>query len=451
MRIVMVGVNHRTAGVTLRERLAGGAGVDPAGTLRSLQHAHPGVESVLISTCNRTELYVARPVNAEPGMDALRWFLAEAGGVDVEQLTAASIQREQEPAVRHLFRVAAGLDSMVLGEPQILGQVKRAYEAAAEAETVGSVLHQVFQQALATGKQVRQGTGIGTGRVSVGSVAVDFARQIFEAISDKQVLSIGIGEITKPMLRHLLGQSPKRVWLVNRTPDAATRLAEALELGSSRGGARPWEQMEELLVSADIVITATGSDQPILTEGGLKPILRRRRHRPLFVVDLALPRDVEPAVGSMTNVFLYNIDDLQAAIEANQDQRAGEVQAGEQYVGEAVQACMARVQHQDLGQLVRQLRQQLHAVGEVEQQRTDRKLAAHAGEADPQALREIVDEHTHRVINKILHMPLSQLDDRTGEAPLGFYAAALRRLFDLEDGTSEPTESTTGEREQPHH
>jgi len=437
MRIVMVGINHRTASVALREQLAVLSG-DAATTLQALSEHHPGIEAALVSTCNRTELYVARPAERGPTAEQLRSFLAEQGGVALATLSPATIHREQEPAARHLFRVSAGLDSMVLGEPQILGQIKRAYEAATEAETVGSILHQLFQQAIAAGKAVRRETAIGTGNVSVGSVAVDFARQIFEDLSDKRVLSVGIGEMTKPMLRHLLTQTPRRLWLINRTPVQAARLAKTLQLPPDQGGARPWDDLDELIVEADIVLTATSAAEPILTPDGIKPLLRRRRNRPLFIIDLALPRDVEPDIATLNNVFLYNIDDLQAAIHANRDQRGEAVQACEHHIAEAVRGCMAQIQHQDLGQLVRHLRHQLHEIGEREQQRTDRKLAAHADQSDPDQLSRIVTEHTHRVINKILHLPLSQLDNREEEAPLGFYAAALRRLFQLEDAIEQP-------------
>jgi glutamyl-tRNA reductase len=447
MRIMLLGINHRTASVALREQLAV-AGDDLPGALQSLKHQHPTIECAMLSTCNRTELYIARPAQEGPSVAEMRAFLAQQSGVSMEALAPASIHREQEPAVRHLFRVAAGLDSMVVGEPQILGQVKRAYEAAAECGAVGSVLHQVFQQAIASGKAVRRDTAIGKGNLSVGSVAVDFARQIFEDLSDKQVVSIGIGEMTKSMLRHLLGQSPKRLWLVNRTTSQASALAEALELTEMQGGARPWEQLDELLVEADIVLTATGAPEPILTSAYMKPLLRRRRNRPLFIVDLALPRDVDQPVGALTNVFLYNMDDLQAAIHANRDQRGEAVHQCERHLNDAVHACMAQIQHQDLGQLVRQLRHQLHAIGQHEQQRTDRKLAANAPEADTDALSDIVNQHTHRVINKILHLPLSQLDNRDSDAPLGFYAAALRRLFHLDDQPAIQQTDTTPD-EQP--
>lgn len=432
MRIMMVGLNHRTASVNLREQLAV-AGDDVPATLRELSERFPGIEAALISTCNRTELYVARPAEQAPGAAELRQFLSEQADVDPEALTPATIHREQGPAAQHLFAVAGGLDSMVVGEPQILGQVKRAYEAAAEAETVGSILHQLFQQAIATGKAVRRDTAIGEGNLSVGSVAVDFARQIFDALTDKEVLSIGIGEMTKPMLRHLLGQSPRKLWLVNRTTSQASALARQLALPDTQGGAQPWDQLNELLVQSDIVLTATGAAEPIITHEHLKPLLRRRRNRPLFIIDIALPRDVDQSVGALNNVFLYNIDDLQSAIHANRDHRGQAVQACQQQVNDAAAACMAQIQHQDLGYLVRHLRQQLHAIGQQEQQRTNRKLAAHAQSGDPDKLSDIVNEHTHRVINKILHLPLSQLDNRDADAPLGFYAAALRRLFQLDD------------------
>jgi glutamyl-tRNA reductase len=453
MRIVLVGINHRTAPVALREQVAITGDALP-GALRALRQIYPQTECALISTCNRTELYIARPTDQEPSADQLRQFLATQSGVEQSALEPVSIHREQEPAVRHLFRVAAGLDSMVLGEPQILGQVKRAYEAAAECEAVGSVLHKVFQQAIAAGKAARRETAIGEGNLSVGSAAIDFARQIFEDLSDKTVVSIGIGEMTKTMLRHLLAQSPRRLWLVNRSPEQAKALSEGLGLGPEQGGARPWEEMDRLLVEADIVLTGTGAPEPIVTAARMKPLLRQRRNRPVFVVDLAVPRDVDQDVGTLNNVFLYNLDDLQAAIAQNQDQRQHATRQCEQHIGEAVQSCMAQLQHQDLGQLVRQLRAQLHAVGEQEQQRTTRKLMAQGTGADAEQIDRIVAEHTHRLINKILHMPLSQLNDRDGEAPLGFYAAALRRLFHLEDSpgaVSEENEThsqTPGEAEE---
>lgn len=434
MRILLLGLNHRTAPIELREKLA--MSDDALGALHGeLSRRYPTAEHVVLSTCNRFECYIARPSEDAPAIDELRALLAERTGVPLEQLTAASIHREQEEALRHLFRVGAGLDSMVVGEPQVLGQVKRAYDVAVSHESVGPVLHRVFQEALAAAKRVRTATGIGSGRVSVGSVAVDFARQVFEAFTDKTILGIGAGEMAKTTLRHLLDLRPHRLWLTNRSPQRAVELAGALGLAGDAGGPRHWEELDELLVEADVVLTSTGAAEPIVTVERFKPLARRRRNRPLFIIDMAVPRDVAPEVGAMSNVYLYNIDDLQTVMDAGADQRRDQVAECEAQLNEAVAACMRQVRHRDVGHLIRLLRQRLHDLGELEQQRTQRKLQSVADPETAEAINELLDEHTRRLVNKILHLPLSQLDQKHGEVevPLGFYAAALRRLFDLDE------------------
>ncbi|HEX7009859.1 MAG TPA: glutamyl-tRNA reductase [Phycisphaeraceae bacterium] len=433
MRIVLVGINHRTAPVELRERLALAQDERPA-VLDELRRRYPSAEGVLLSTCNRTELYVARPVHEPPSADELRHFLAWCGRIDPpDLLSAISIHREQEQAVHHLFRVCCGLDSLVLGEPQILGQVKRAYEQAVNQGVVGPVLHRVFQQALAAAKQVRTRTGIGAGRVSVGSVAVDFARQVFEDFTDKTVLGIGAGEMAKAAMKHLLGVSPQRLWVVSRSLDRAAALAQSLGLTAPQGGARPWEDLDQAIVEADIIITGTGSREPVLSHERLKPLQKQRRNRPLFIIDIAVPRDVDPQVGSLNNVYLYNIDDLIAVADQGLQQRRQQAQQCETYLNSAVAECMRQIQHRDIGRLVRQLRQRLHELGRLEQQRTSRKLQSLAGGPSNPAMEALLEEHTHRLINKILHLPLSQLDRAPSAAALGFHAAALRKLFALED------------------
>jgi glutamyl-tRNA reductase len=436
MRVLFVGINHRTAPVELRERFA--MPDDPRPQLDAFRQRFPHAECVILSTCNRVEVYAARPTHDPPKGEDIQRFLAERFGVPMEQVATACIHREQDQAISHLFRVCCGLDSMVLGEPQILGQVKRAYESAKGSNAAGPVLHKVFQQAIATAKQARTETGIDAGRVSVGSVAADLARQVFSKFADKTVLGIGAGEVAKLTLRHLLDLTPEHLWLVNRTAERASDLAQKFDLAHPLGGARPWDQLDELLVEADIVVTSTAAPKPILTPDRFKPILKRRRHRPLFVIDLAVPRDADPAIGSMTNLYLYNIDDLQAIVAQSLGLRGDEAQACERHVSRAVAACMSEITHADLGQLIRRLRSKLHNIGEDERQRTLKKMAdCH----DPGAVGDALDEHTHRLINKILHMPLSQLNQRNRDAPLGFYAAALRRLFDLdEDDTQAPSD-----------
>ncbi len=440
MRVLFTGINHRTASVTLRECFA--VGGDASSHMDAFRERFPGCECVIVSTCNRFELYVARPLHGKPNADDLRTFLSGRFGVPMDQVASASIHREQDQAVAHLFRVCCGLDSMVLGEPQVLGQVKRAYQAAGDCGAAGPVLHRVFQQAIATAKQARTETGIDAGRVSVGSVAADLAHQVFADFADKTVLGIGAGEIAKLTLRHMMELKPHRLWLANRTHRNASELAEAIHLPASVGGARPWEQLDELLIEADIVVTCTAAPEPILTPKRFKPILKRRRFRPLFVIDLAMPRDADPAIGSMTNLYLYNIDDLQSVVADSLGQRGDQAQDCERHVAAAVTACMSQITHADLGQLIRKLRAKLHDIGQEEGERTLKKLAQHQDSPDAEALGAVLDEHTQRLVNKILHMPLSQLNQHHGDAPLGFYAAALRRLFDLEDDTEAKTEPT---------
>ncbi|QQE11765.1 glutamyl-tRNA reductase [Planctomycetota bacterium] len=440
MRVIMFGINHRTAPLEIREKLSS-SGDSLSTDLNLLKSKYPKAEIVLVSTCNRTEYYFARPSHDDPQLDDLRTYLAEHKQIPLEQLTAASIHREQQAAIQHLLHVAAGLDSMVLGETEILGQIKRSYETATHLNTVGPILHSIFQQSLAAAKQVRSQTGIDSGRLSIGSVAVDFARQIFANFKDKNVLAIGAGEIAKVTLTHIKQLKPKSICIVNRSIDNATKLAESLHLPASSNPVRNWEELDEMLVTADIVISSTASPTPILQLDSFRPTLKRRRNRPLFLLDLAVPRDIDQAIGSLTNVYLYNVDDLQSVIADTHEQRAEHIETCELYLEQVAKTCMAQINNRDIGQLVKQLRHRLHDIGLLETQRTINKLnAAYPHEENSEAQR-LLDEHTHRLINKILHLPLSQLDHNDPDAPLGFYASALRRLFDLESSSTSPNQN----------
>jgi len=432
MRIVMIGISHHTAPVQLRERVVITSEILPR-LLAQVRGDSARNEAIILSTCNRTEIYVARPTHEQPDAEALRQILSEHSGINANELAGVTIQREQERAVRHLFRVCGGLDSMVLGEPQILGQIKRGYEAATEHKSVGPVLHKLFQDAIKAGKRLRTDTVIGQGHLSVGSVSVDLARQVFDRFDDKTIIAVGAGEMAKVTLRHLQSLHPEKLWLVNRSHNKALELAEQLNISGPTGGARPWQDLDELIVGADILITSTSATDPILTVDQFKPLVRRRRRRSLLILDLAVPRDVAPAVGGLANVYLYNVDDLQSVINSNCDNRCDQIEACEQQLAEAVGRCMVSLQHRDLGQLIRQLRSRLHDIGRTELERTMGKVNAVAAPDDRAALHQAVEEHTQRVVNKIMHLPLSQLDQRDSEASLGFYAVALRRLFDLEE------------------
>lgn len=439
MRLLMLGFNHRTAPLDLREALV----FDPdraAQALRQLRQDYPASECAILSTCNRTEIYIARPIHEPPSIDELRDFITRHSGADAQAVRSTSIHREQDDAATHLFRVSTGLDSMVLGEPQVLGQIKRAYELADRCRTVGPVLHRLFQGAISASKSVRRQTGIDQGRTSVSSVAVAFAKNIFDHFEDKTVLAIGAGEMVKAALASLRRENPRSLLLINRTHQRATELAEQLDLCGKDHGARSWQDMDALLVEADIVVSCTGANEPIVTESRFRPILKKRRGRPLFMLDLAVPRDLDPAIGALRNVYLYNLDDLQQAVEATESGRRELVVQCESLLKSHVERCMGDIRHRDVGRLVKQLRQRLQSIAEEEQGRTTRKLAALNGQTTEQAIEDLLAQHNHRLVNKILHLPLSQLDRSDPDASLGFYAAALRRLFDLQDQPDMPAE-----------
>jgi len=434
MQILMLGANHRTAPVEWRERLSlAGERLDRA--FDQVRSRYPLIEMVVISTCNRTELYIARPELEAPSLEQLRVALAEVCGVESPTLEDVTVHLKQEQAVGHLFRVTAGLDSMVVGEPQILGQVKRAYDAANRRHAVGPVLHRVFQQAVATAKQVRAHTGMDERRVSIASVAANFARQIFSHFEDKTIVAIGAGEMAKITLAQLQTLKPARLWIANRSAERAQNLAAALKLDQAVavGGPRRWEELDELLVEADILVTSTGSTQPIITADRFKPLLRRRKGRPLFIIDIALPRDVDAHLASFDNVYLYNLDDLQSIVAQSLGAQDEKLTEGQALIDEAVRSCISQIQNRDIGQLIRALRTVMHDIGRAEQQRAAAKLIGVPLEDLPDKLDQVLEEHTHRVVNKILHLPLSRLDQRDGDAPLGFTAAALRYLFKLDD------------------
>ncbi|QNN22792.1 glutamyl-tRNA reductase [Planctomycetales bacterium ZRK34] len=422
MHLICVGLSHQTASVALREKLAMNEAA-AAQTLRELKALYPNAEMTLLSTCNRTELYVARPLHGHPRIDSVLSYFADSRNLPADELATAAYHHDNEKAIRHLFRVSSGLDSMVLGENQIIGQVRAAYELAKQEQAVGKVLHKVFQSALATGKRVRTQTLLGAGRRSVSSVAVDFARHLYYRFDDKTVLVIGAGKMTDLTLAQFMALKPEKLIVCNRT------IERALPLAAKYGGeARPFEQLDEALIEADVVITSTGATEPIVTAERFKPLIKKRRFRPLFVIDMAVPRDFSEAVGELANVYLYNMDDLQRALADDHAARSEQISAAEAILEPIVMECYTAVQQNDFADLIRKLRDQLHEIGQAESGRTVNKLRG----ADPSMLQPIIEEHTHRVVNKILHRPISELGRGRSDAA-AMYATALRRLFELDD------------------
>jgi glutamyl-tRNA reductase len=425
-RLLLLGLNHTTAPLDVRERFAfTNAQRDDA--VRALRAQFPDCEAVLLSTCNRVELYVARGGGTHhhplPGVAEMVEFLAKPHALDAEQFREHLYHKAGSEVVGHLFRVAASLDSLVLGENQILGQVREAYEAAQTQQATGALLNPLFQRAVSVGKQVRAETSLAEGRLSVASVAVDYARRIFETFADKTVLCIGAGKMAVLCLEHLAALKPGRLLLCNRDPSKAAALAEKF------GGASvPFADLEAHLAVADIVVTSTGSPEPIMTRAMFERVLRKRRYRPVFLIDIAVPRDVEASVGGLEPVYLYNIDDLQQVVAQTQHQRKSAVQAAEAIVEKHVQAFSVWHRQRSLGPTIDRLYQRSHRIALEELERTIAKLSPAA-----QQERTALEELTRRIVNKLLHRPVHALRESDPDHPSLPYVHAMQKLFDLKD------------------
>jgi len=422
MHLLLVGVSHRTAPVELRERVDFQVrGVAEA--LGVLAARGSTREAVVLSTCNRAELYVACD-DLQPARDDVVGFVGDFHGLALADLAPHVYHVSDLDAARHLFRVAAGLDSLVVGEPQILGQVKDAHSVATEAHTVGPVLNRLFHSSFAVGKRVRTETGLGSGAVSVSYAAVALARKIFGDLAGRNVLVVGAGEMGKLTALHMKSQGVHHMTIISRTMAHAARTAEAIG-GAS---AAPWDELDASLAASDIVITATGAAAPILTKAHIESVMRRRRSRPLFIIDIALPRDVESSAGEIEQVFLYNIDDLQATVRENLARRASEMVRAEAIVGEEIDKFGLWFRSRGAIPTVVALRQRFEAIRQSELERLDFKLSTLPPEA-----RTRVDEITHLIVEKLLLTPTEQLKAVGDADTVGAYTEALTRLFGLPD------------------
>jgi glutamyl-tRNA reductase len=428
MHLLLIGLSHRTAPVELRERVDFQGRLDSA--LRALAARGSTGEAVVLSTCNRAELYAACDDVAKARAD-LAAFVGEFHGVDRAEVTAHIYDLVDLDVARHLFRVTAGLDSLVVGEPQILGQVKEAHTMATGVQAAGPVLNRLFHASFAVGKRVRTETALASGAVSVGYAAVALARKIFGDLKNRSVLVIGAGEMGKLTALHMKSQGVQRMTIISRTMAHAARTADAI----GGAGTAPWEEMDGALGASDIVITATGAAAPILTKAHIEAAMRHRRNRPLFVIDIALPRDVEAAAGEIEQVFLYNIDDLQATVRENLARRASEVEHAETIVTEEVDRFGAWFRSRGAIPTVVALRQRFENIRRAELDRLDFKLSALPPEA-----RARVDEITRLIIEKLLLMPTEQLKSLGEPETIATYSEALTRLFGLA-----PAAETEGE------
>ncbi|MGQ9574297.1 MAG: glutamyl-tRNA reductase [Thermoguttaceae bacterium] len=421
MNLQMLGCSHHNTPIEVRERLAFSA-EQARFALRQLREEFPEIEAVLLSTCNRVELYAASEHAPCPSAAQLGGFLARFHGLEPEGIAGHLVLLTGEEAVRHLFRVAASLDSMVVGEPQILAQVKQAYQQATEAGATGPLLHAAFQAALKTARRVAGETAIQQRRVSIPSVAVaDFAQQIFERFDDKKTLVIGAGEMAEETLRYLKDQGAQDLTVINRNAQRAAELARRWG-----GRTRAWEELLPALAAADLVVSTTAAGQPIVRLDQFLSIELARSGRPLCILDLAVPRDFDPAIGLRPEVYLYSVDDLHQACEANRRQRDKELPAAMRIIQQETDRFMADLHHRRSGPVIRQLKQQWEKPKQEELRRLLNKLPE-LDEASRQEIRQAFE----RLVNKLLHPPLETLRDQSRRGAPSELLDALAKLFKL--------------------
>ncbi len=415
MRVVLLGINHKTAPIDVRERFAFASADLP--TVLGAFKAEYG-NGAIISTCNRAELYVVGG-SGRPGRSELLRFLGQVKGENAEERRDRFYFATDERAVRHLFRVAAGLESMVLGESEILGQVRTAYAASASAGASGPILDRLFHAAIHVGRRARSETAIGRYAVSVSSTAVGLARKVFGDLRGSTVLVISAGEAGKLTARNLKETGVARLLVTSRTRERAAELA--VDLG---GQVHPFDQLDRGLAESDIVISSTGASTFLIDQSVMQSTMQRRNGRPLLLIDIAVPRDVDPSVRQCENVHLYDIDDLKAVADANMRQRKKEVGAAEALVEEEVSRFVEWYRALDVIPTISALR---HHAEQVRRAELDRTLGRLPDLSPDEKAR--VEAMSRAIVKKILHQPIARLKSEGSDGDL--YVAALRDLFDL--------------------
>ncbi|HEX4329823.1 MAG TPA: glutamyl-tRNA reductase [Burkholderiales bacterium] len=416
MHLAAFGLNHQTAPLQLRERVVFGVESVHAALKEFLERRYAR-EAAILSTCNRTEIYCAADDrNALP--EAVRW-LADYHHIDPGSLAPHLYTLDAESAVRHAFRVAAGLDSMVLGEPQILGQMKEAAKSAENAGAMGTYLHQLFQRSFAVAKEVRSTTAIGAQSVSMAAAAVRLAERIFPSLPETNVLLIGAGEMIELTATHFAAQSPKSITVANRTLERAQGLASRFMGNAMRLGDLPNE-----LAKFDIVISCTASSLPLVGKGLIERALKIRRRKPMFMVDLAVPRDIEPEAGQLDDVYLYTVDDLGELVQEGMEARRGAVDQAEAIIDTRVQGFMHWLKARESSPLIRRLRDQAELARAAE---LDRALKNIEAGRDP---REVLEHLSRALTNKLLHNPTAALN-QAAEGEREQIAALVQSLYKL--------------------
>ncbi len=423
--LFVLGINHDSASIEVRERVAF-APESIEGALQSLVEQTPAVESAIMSTCNRTELYVVLEGldESSDAVDHLLQWLADYHGLDAAVLQDCYYHHTSDEAIKHMMSVASGLNSLVLGEPQILGQMKSSYAVAQNAKTLSSELHGVFQKVFGVAKRVRTDTAIGENPVSVAYAAVSLAQQIFSDLKEDTALLIGAGETIDLVARHLQRQGIANMIFANRTLERAQQLADEFS-----AKAVLLSDIPEQLVNADIVISSTASQLPILGKGAVESALKQRRHKPMFMVDIAVPRDIETEVGELADVYLYTVDDLREVIDENKQSRENAANEAYDIIDEALKTYMQEARARYSVSAIKSYRQHAEALRDEALEKALRDL--NNGLSPDQVLKQMANSLT----NKLLHTPTRQLKQASSEGNQELLTLT-QKLFAVDDSAS---------------
>jgi glutamyl-tRNA reductase len=417
LNLVLVGLNHRTAELDFRQ-LASFTAIELPEGLKQLS-ARPNIlESMIISTCNRVEI-LSNVDQLDAGVQSIESFLSEFRRVSLSHLQSKLYRYSNDQAIRHVFRVASSLDSMILGEPQILGQIKSCYSAAIDAQTVGTVLNSLLQAAFRTAKRVRTETSIGEYPVSASSAAVELARKIFDDLHKKSILIVGAGKMGEVAVRHLVSSGVKTIYVANRSLEAARELASRFH-----GTAVPFPELREWIARVDIIITSTGASEILIDRPMVQQIMHGRKDAPLVFIDISVPRNVDPGVGAIDNVFCYDIDDLGSVAEANLHERIKAAAAAEKIVEQEVHAYCAKLKSLGVAPVVTQVQGRIEEICHAELQRCLKKI----GPQEPKQIQEL-ELMISRIAAKIAHPLVIQLRDGQDSEHHPVYVDLIKRIF----------------------
>ncbi len=423
MHLLALGLNHNTAPIEIRERLAFAEG-DQADSLRRLRENYGLAEAAILSTCNRSEIYVA---SEQSHFDGVQAYLSEHHALDADHIEPCLYRHIDADAATHLFRVASGIDSLVIGESQILKQVRDALEMSQNTGSARLVINEVFQRALHVGKRARSETDIGRGRLSVATAAVELAGQIFDKLDGHRALLLGAGEMMELTAQYLVEAGLTHFTVANRTLERAQELARRFD-----GDAISLDDLDQCLTQVDIVISSTAAPNFVVTEQAVRAAMAGRRGRPLFLIDIAVPRDIDPGIRDVDNIFLFDMDNLEEVVAANRGEREGEILRVQSIVDEELGEFLHWFNSLSAGPLIKALRQQAVALQGDELARWQSKLA-HLDDAD----RQLVETILRGYANKLLHQPLVQIRDLANREDGYIRLDTVRRLFDLEESDAD--------------